>query len=100
MSVAKQSDDVTLPAGRIKRLHINSHTVKRCVREKVDEPCVIVKLSDARYYGRSVEIKGESHLIQSLDKPMPGCGARIWIETTAEVVIRQATVAPVCELAA
>lgn len=37
-------------------------------------------------YGSTVEILGPSKMIYSNDKPL-SCGAKLWIETTADIVI-------------
>jgi len=56
-----------------KRIHINMHKIT-------------VKTSKTNTYGHEVEILGESKVVYSPDKPL-SCGARVWIETNAEVKI-------------
>ena len=50
------------------------------------EPVITVKTSKTNTYGHEVEILGESKVVYSPDKPL-SCGARVWIETNAEVKI-------------
>ena len=83
-------EDVTLPEGSLKRIHIHTAKIRRFHKTGADEPAVIVRTSQGIYHGRDVEIHGSAKVIQSLSKPMPGCGARIWIETRAAVAIQQA----------
>ena len=44
-----------------------------------------LKTYKSNTYAHEVEIKGESKVIYSPDKPL-SCGARVWIETESEVV--------------
>lgn len=75
----------------LKRIHINQHVIRRNLKEADPakrEPAISVKSSrgNDRYY--EVEIHGPSKVVESIDKPL-SCGARVWIETRAEVTGRQ-----------
>ena len=65
-----------------KRIHVNQHLVK-----KKAEKCITVKTYKDNRYAREVEILGESKVIYRPDKPL-SCGAKVWIETEAEVKIK------------
>lgn len=39
-------------------------------------------------YAHEVEIKGDSKVVYSPDKPL-SCGAHVWIETNNEVIIKR-----------
>jgi hypothetical protein len=94
-------EDVTLKQGTLKRIHVNQFIIKRFHKTGEDEPAWIIRTSQGTYYARSWEVSGPVTGIQSLAKPMPGCSARMWIETRDEIVLRQAEVAPAeCEVAA
>lgn len=95
-------EDVTLDAGTLKRIHVNQFVIKRFHKTGQDEPAWIIRTSKGVYYCRSWEIVGECVGIQSLAKPMPGCSARLWIETRAELRLSQAERAPenTCEVIA
>jgi len=71
--------------GLIKRIHINKHIIRTNLKHGRDDPAVTVQLSSGPLRARNVEIKGPSHVVTG-DKPL-SCGARIWIETKAEVVL-------------
>jgi hypothetical protein len=86
--------DVILPGNTIKRIHVAGGDLRRCVKTGTDEPVVIVRTSSGAYRGRDVEIHGPSRMVQSLTKPMPGCGARVWLETRSPVTIKQAEFIP------
>lgn len=72
-------------AGLIKRIHINKHVIRANLKNNQNNPAVTVQLSTGPLRTNNVEIKGPSHLVTG-DKPL-SCGARIWLETTAEVVL-------------
>lgn len=82
--------DVVLPSGNLKRIHVNQFKIRDFHKKGLDQPCWIVRTSGGVYHCRSWEIVGDATGIQSLAKPMPGCSARVWIETRAEVHLRQA----------
>ena len=77
-----------------KRIHVNMHRIRSNLRHNKNEPVVVVrhysseKVKTPRLteYGHSVEISGPSKIIYSKDDPLK-CGARVWIETDAEVIV-------------
>ena len=77
---------MVMPAGTIKRIHVNQHIIRRNVADDTDEHAVTIQWRGKSYIGRDVQIKGSSTVVQRMQKPL-SCGARIWIETRAEVEI-------------
>ena len=69
-------------------IHVNQHEVKANVKNGTDNPVLTVKTYKSNTYAHEVEIKGDSRIVYSPDKPL-SCGARVWIETEAEVIIRR-----------
>ena len=69
-----------------KRIHVNMHKIRSNKKYGTNEPVITVKTSQSNTYGHGVEILGPSKVIYSPDKPL-SCGARVWIETKAEVNI-------------
>lgn len=67
-------------------IHVNQHAIRRNIKAEVKEPVLTVKTYKSNTYAHEVAIKGESKLVYSPDKPM-SCGARVWLETAAEVEI-------------
>ena len=67
-----------------KRIHINMLKIRANKKLGTKEPVITVKTSKTNTYGLEVEILGESKVVYSPDKPL-SCGARVWIETDAEV---------------
>ena len=68
----------------LKRIHINQWKIKL----RVADP-IAVQTSKGVHSAAGVEIQGPSQLIYSPDKPLK-CGAHLWIETKAPVLIDQA----------
>ena len=75
-----------LRKGIIKRIHVNQHNIKANAKG-ADLPVYTVKTSTGNYKGNEANILGASKLVYSPDKPL-SCGARLWIETHAKVVIK------------
>lgn len=67
-----------------KRIHINQHVIRKNKKNGTNEPCITVKTSKSNDYCHAVSILGPSAVVYSPDKPL-SCGARVWIETDAEV---------------
>ena len=68
------------------RIHINQHVIKSNHKNDRREPVITVKNYKSNTYAHEVKILGESKVIYSPDKPL-SCGAKVWIETDAEVVV-------------
>ena len=70
-----------------KKIHINMHKIRANKKNGTNEPVITVKTYKSNTYAHEVEILGESKVVYSPDKPL-SCGARVWIETDAEVIAR------------
>ena len=62
------------------------HKIRANKKHGTKKPVITVKTSKTNTYAHEVEILGESKVVYSPDKPL-SCGARVWIETDAEVKI-------------
>ena len=62
------------------------HKIRANKKHGTKEPVITVKTYKTNTYAHEVEILGESKVVYSPDKPL-SCGARVWIETDAEVKI-------------
>jgi hypothetical protein len=67
-------------------VHVNQHVIKSNRKNQVEDPVLTVKTYKDNRYAHEVEILGPSKIIYSPDKPL-SCGAHVWIETEAEVVV-------------
>lgn len=68
-------------------IHVNQHVVRANTKNGTKEPVLTVKTYKDNKYANEIEIKGESKVVYSPDKPL-SCGAKVWIETQSEVVIK------------
>jgi hypothetical protein len=67
-------------------VHVNQHVVKANRVNGTNDPVLTVKTYKSNDYAHAVEIKGESRIVYSPDKPL-SCGAHVWLETHAPVII-------------
>lgn len=67
------------------RVHVNQHVIRRNKATGEREPPITVKRGRTNTRAHSVAILGESRVVYRPDNPL-SCGARLWIETHAEVV--------------
>lgn len=69
----------------LKRIHVNQHNIRHNAKNPDDQkPVFTVKTYKENTIGQRVVIRGYSELVYSPDKPL-SCGAKVWIETEAEV---------------
>ena len=71
----------------MKRIHVNMHKVRANKKQGTNEPVLTIKESKSNTYCHEVDILGPSKLVYRPDKPL-SCGARVWIETNAELKIK------------
>ena len=71
----------------LKRIHVNQHNVRSNKKNGTNKPVITVKTSKSNDYAHQVEVLGPSKVIYRPDKPL-SCGAKVWIETTAEGILK------------
>ena len=72
----------------LKRIHVNQHVIRRNQkREAAADPPLTVKTYKENIKCFAVEILGPSRVVYSPEQPL-ACGARVWIETDAQVLTR------------
>lgn len=69
-------------------IHVNQHAIKANAKNGTNNPTLTVKTYKSNVYAHSVEINGPSRVVHSPNKPL-SCGAKVWIETDAEVITHQ-----------
>jgi len=67
-------------------IHVNQHVIKANRKNGVNNPVLTCKTYKENNYAHEVEIKGDSKVVYSPDKPL-SCGAHVWIETQGEIII-------------
>lgn len=68
-----------------KRIHVNQHNIRANAKGD-NKPVLTVKTYKENIKCNAVKIAGPSEVIYSPDNPLP-CGAKVWVETEADVVI-------------
>jgi hypothetical protein len=69
-------------------IHVNQHVIKANAKNGTNDPVLTVKNYKENRYAHAVFVNGPSKVVYS-EKPL-SCGARVWIETQAEVEINVA----------
>jgi hypothetical protein len=67
-------------------VHVNQHVIKKNSKTGSRDPVLTVKTYKTNEYGSEVNIEGPCKIVYRPDKPL-SCGAKVWIETEAEVKI-------------
>lgn len=83
------SGDV-ISGDNIKRVHVNQHHIRSNKTNDTDLPVITIKSKGKNYYCNQVEIMGDSKVLycgSGDEKPLLSCGARVVIETYAELKI-------------
>jgi hypothetical protein len=79
---------MNIPAGTIKRLHVDKHVIARNRKTGSNDPTITVQTSKGAHKARTVHVYGPSSFVQAHGERKPlSCGARVWIETRAELVL-------------
>ena len=74
----------------IKRIHVNQHHI-RSNAKGADLPVLTIKTSKGNVKCNRVEIHGPSTVVYSPDRPL-SCGAKVWIETNAEITVHDSAI--------
>lgn len=71
---------------KTKIIHINQHVIRANKKNGTNDPVITVKCGKRNVYGHEVDICGPSKVVYSPQTPL-SCGARVWITTTAPVLV-------------
>ncbi len=66
-------------------LHVCQQTIRRNRKNGTNDPPIIIRTYKGASRAHTVKINGPCELKHSPHKPLK-CGARVWIETEAEVI--------------
>lgn len=72
-------------SGTIKRIHVDKHVIAANLKHGRNDPPITIQTSKGSHKCFGVDIRGVSRFVYRPTKPL-SCGARLWIETHAEVV--------------
>lgn len=67
-------------------IHVNQAKIRSNRKTGANEAVLTVKTYKSNHYAQGVEILGPSKIVYSPHKPL-SCGAHVWLETEAEVII-------------
>jgi hypothetical protein len=70
----------------LKRIHVNQHIIRANQRDGDKAAPISVKTYMSNVRGHRACIDGPSQLVYSPERPL-SCGARLWVETEARVVV-------------
>lgn len=78
-----------------KIIHVNQHKIRENTRNGTEHPVITCKTYKDNRYANSVVILDSQgteacRIIYSPGKPL-SCGARVWIETTNEIILNDST---------
>ena len=76
-----------------KIIHINQHKIRSNAKTGKREPVITCKTYKSNDYAKEVEVLDKSgnvscKIVYSPDKPL-SCGAKVWIETSNEIIIKR-----------
>ena len=72
-----------------KFIHVNQNVIRSNKKHNKNDPVITIKEGRSNTYCHEVKIKGPSKIMYGgNDKPILNCGARVVIETEAEIEIR------------
>jgi hypothetical protein len=69
-----------------KIIHINKNIIQQNSKRDTKEPVCRVQEGHSVRYCMEVHIHGPSKMVYSPDKPL-SCGAKLWIETEADITL-------------
>jgi len=73
-----------------KIIHINRNIIQKNEKRGTRLPVCRIDMDGKTWYGSKIEILGPSEMIYRPEKPR-SCGAKLWIETQADVIIHDKT---------
>ena len=68
-------------------IHVNQHVIRANKKNGTNNPVLTIKTYNSNTYANEVEILGSSKIVYSPDKPL-NCGAKVWIETNSNIIIK------------
>lgn len=69
-----------------KIIHVNKSIIQYNAKHQTNLPVCRVQVGRDTKYGKTVDILGPSKMVYDNENPLK-CGAKLWIETDADVVI-------------
>ena len=71
-----------------KYIHVNQHKIRSNLKHDKNEPVITIKQGSTNTYCHGVDVLGPSRIVYGgNNKPLLNCGARVIIETEADIRI-------------
>ena len=71
-----------------KYIHVNQHVIRSNKKNNTNDPVITIKQGKSNIYCHEVNILGPSRVVYGgNEKPLLSCGARVVIETEADVEV-------------
>jgi len=71
-----------------KYIHVNQHKIRSNLKHGKNEPVITIKQGSTNTYCHGVDVLGPSRIVYGgNNKPLLSCGARVVIETEADIRI-------------
>ena len=71
-----------------KYIHVNQHKIRSNLKHDKNEPVITIKQGSTNTYCHGVDVLGPSRIVYGgNNKPLLSCGARVVIETEADIRI-------------
>ena len=71
-----------------KYIHVNQHVIRANKKNNTNDPVITIKQGKSNIYCHEVNILGPSRVVYGgNEKPLLSCGARVVIETEADVEV-------------
>ena len=67
-------------------VHVNQHVIKSNRKNSETNPVLTCKTYKTNMYAHEITIQGPSRIVYRPDNPL-SCGAHVWIETDATVMV-------------
>jgi hypothetical protein len=69
-------------------IHVNQHVVKANRKHKKNDPVLTLKTYKSQTNAHEAYIDGPCRIVYRPDRPL-SCGAHVWIETQASVIVEK-----------
>ena len=71
-----------------KYIHVNQHKIRSNLKHDKNEPVITIKQGSTNTYCHGIDVLGPSRIVYGgNNKPLLSCGARVVIETEADIRI-------------
>jgi hypothetical protein len=70
----------------VKRIHVNKHVIGANAKHGKDDPAITIQTSAGSFTCRKASWEGPTSIVHNETDPL-SCGAKVWVETRAALVV-------------